>query len=394
MLTQRQLFLQHVAQTSPAPLGIEVERAEGVWLYGKKGKKYLDLIAGISVSSVGHCHPEVVKAIQQQAETFMHLMVYGEYIYAPQVQYTQLLAQQLPPSLQSVYLTNSGAEAVEGAMKLAKRYTGRTEIVYFHNSYHGSTQGALSIMGSEYYRNAYRPLIPDTRQLQYGHLPDLQQITTQTAAVFFETVQAESGVIVATEEYVTALRQRCRETGTLLVMDEIQAGMGRTGSLFAFQQYGVVPDVLLLAKAMGGGLPIGAFISSQEIMGTLTNNPVLGHITTFGGNPVCCAAAKATLEVLLVGPFIGEVQQKANLLAQLLQHPRIKAVRHKGLLMAVEFGSFEENKRIIDLAIERGVITDWFLFAPHCMRIAPPLVITEEELRWAAQVILECIDQA
>lgn len=354
----------------------------------------MDLIAGISVSSVGHCHPQVVKAIQQQAETFMHLMVYGEYIYAPQVQYTQLLAQQLPPSLQSVYLTNSGAEAVEGAMKLAKRYTGRTEIVYFRNSYHGSTQGALSIMGSEYYRNAYRPLLPDTRQLEYGHLPDLEQITSQTAAVFFETVQAEAGVVVPTQQYVQALRQRCNETGALLIMDEIQAGMGRTGSLFAFQQYGVVPDVLLLAKAMGGGLPIGAFISSQEVMGTLTNNPVLGHITTFGGNPVCCAAAKATLDVLLDDPYISEVPQKANLLRDLLQHPRIKAVRQKGLLMALEFSSFEENKRIIDRCVERGVITDWFLFAPHCMRIAPPLVITEEELRWAANIILECIDQA
>ena len=392
MLTQRQLFLHHVAQTSTAPLALEIVRAEGSWLYGPDGQKYLDLIAGISVSTLGHCHPKVVAAVQHQAETFMHLMVYGEYVHSPQVEYAKLLASYLPAHLHSVYIVNSGAEATEGAMKLAKRYTGRSEIVYFKGSYHGSTQGALSIMGDEYFKNAYRPLLPDTRQLNYGRLEDLEQITTATAAVFFETVQAESGVHAPSIEYVQALRSRCTETGTLLVMDEIQAGFGRTGSLFAFEQYGVAPDILLLAKAMGGGMPIGAFVSSQEIMGVLSHSPVLGHITTFGGHPVSCSAAKATLETLVSEGYINQVKEKEALLLSLLKHPKIKAVRSKGLLMAVEFENFETNKRIIDRCIEKGVITDWFLFAPHCMRIAPPLIITEDELRTAVKVILESIE--
>jgi acetylornithine/N-succinyldiaminopimelate aminotransferase len=393
MITPRQLFLSHVAQTSPAPLLVEVERAEGIWLYGPEGRNYIDMISGISVSNIGHCHPRVVQAVQKQAATFMHLMVYGEYVHAPQVQLAAKLADNLPDNLQSVYLVNSGAEATEGAMKLAKRYTGRSEIVYFENSYHGSTQGALSIMGSEYFKNAYRPLLPGTRQLRYNELVDIEQITTVTAAVFLEPVQAESGVIAPSKEYVQALRERCSQTGTLLVCDEIQTGFGRTGSLFAFEQYGIVPDILLCAKGMGGGMPIGAFISSKEIMDSLQHNPVLGHITTFGGHPVCSAAALATLEVLLESDLISEVKEKEVLLRTLLVHPLIKEVRSKGLLMSLEFDSFETNKLIIDRCIINGLLTDWFLFAPQCMRIAPPLIITLQEIEQACTIIVKSINE-
>ncbi|MDX2002946.1 MAG: aminotransferase class III-fold pyridoxal phosphate-dependent enzyme [Chitinophagales bacterium] len=393
MLSQRQLFLSHVAQTSPAPLALEIERGEGVWLYAPDGKRYLDMISGISVSSLGHCHPAIVKAVQEQAARFMHLMVYGEFIHSPQVMLSQALAAVLPEQLQSVYLVNSGAEATEGAMKLAKRFTGRSEIVYFKGSYHGSTQGALSIMGDEYFKTAYRPLLPDTRQLRYGEIADLEQITPRTAAVFFEPVQAESGVKVPSTDYVKALRQRCLEVGALLVFDEIQTGFGRTGSLFRFQQLAVVPDVLLLAKAMGGGMPIGAFISSSHIMTCLQHSPVLGHITTFGGHAVSAAAALAALQTLNDSPFIQQVAEKEALLKTRLQHPAILSQHHAGLLMALEFADFETNKGIIDTCIENGLITDWFLFAPHCMRLAPPLTITVDELEAACDIILHSINQ-
>ena len=385
------LFLRHVAQTSPAPLGLEIVKAEGLYLYDRAGKAYLDLIGGISVCNTGHRHPRVVQAIKDQADRYLHVLVYGELVQSPQVEYATLLAAQLPPSLDAVYFTNSGAEATEGAMKLAKRVTGRTEIIAFNQSYHGSTQGALSIIGDEYWRNAFRPLLPGIRHLEYNTSAALEDITEQTACVIAETIQAERGVYAPDKEWLRSLRQRCDETGTLLVLDEIQAGFGRTGSLWGFTPYEVVPDILLLGKALGGGLPMGAFIAGQEKMSALTDKPVLGHITTFGGHPLCCAAGLASLQLLLEEDWITQVARKEQLFRRLLVHPAIRAVRSAGLLIAVEFDSFEQNKRIIDACIARGLLTDWFLFAPACMRIAPPLVISDEEIEKACSIILSVV---
>jgi len=390
-ITNRQIFLNHVAQTSPAPLMLEIERAAGVKLYGADGKEYLDLIAGISVSNLGHSHPHVVKALQQQAEKYMHLMVYGEFVESPQVKYAEKLTQYLPAELNNIYFTNSGAEATEGALKLAKRVTGRTRLISFKNGYHGSTQGALSVMGDENFKRSFRPLLPDTMQLTYGNEQELSNITHRTAAVIIETVQAESGITVPSKAFMQQLRQVCTKTGTLLILDEAQTGLGRTGKLFGFEHYGIVPDILLLAKALGGGMPLGAFIASKEIMNALTENPVLGHITTFGGHPVCCAAGLAAFEVLTEQKLVEEVEVKGKLFETLLNHPKIKSKNRIGLMMALEFESFEANKKIIDRCIENGVLTDWFLFAPQCMRIAPPFIITEEEIRWACGVILEAV---
>jgi acetylornithine/N-succinyldiaminopimelate aminotransferase len=387
-MNQRELFLQHVAQTSPAPLALEIVKAEGCTLWDVNGKPFLDLISGISVCNMGHRHPKVVEAIKNQADKYLHLLVYGEFVETPQVAYAKLLVDHLPASLDCVYFTNSGAEATEGAMKLAKRISGRTEIVAFKHSYHGSTQGALSVMGDEYWRNAFRPLLPGIRHLDYNDPAQLDQITTATACVIAETVQAEKGVNVPHIEWIQSLRKRCNKTGTLLVLDEIQAGFGRTGTLWAFEQYGIVPDLLLLGKALGGGMPLGAFIASRKLMNTLTHDPVLGHITTFGGHPVCCAAGLAGMQALLEEKRINEVAVKAQLFRDLLKNRLIKDVRTAGLLIAVEFESFQINKKIIDRCIENGLITDWFLFAPECMRIAPPLVISEAEIRQACAIIL------
>ncbi len=391
-MTQRELFLKHVAQTSPAPLALEIVKAEGCRLQDAAGKEYIDLIAGISVCNIGHRHPKVIEAIQQQLDQYMHLLVYGEFVQSPQVQYAKLLTDHLPASLNSVYFTNSGAEAVEGAMKLAKRVTGRTGIVAFKNSYHGSTQGALSIIGDEYWRNAYRPLLPGIEHATYNSFEDLELITTNTACVIAETVQAEAGVIAPQKEWIIALRKRCTETGTLLVLDEIQCGFGRNGSLWAFEQFDLVPDILLLGKALGGGMPLGAFIADRNLMWTLTDNPVLGHITTFGGHPVCCAAGMAAMHVLLEEKLVDTVAEKEKLFLSLLHHPKIKAVRSVGLMMAIEFDSFVINKKIIDRCIEKGVLTDWFLFAANCMRIVPPLTISINEIKTAAAIILDCIE--
>lgn len=392
MINNRQLFLQHVAQTSPAPLMLEMVKAEGVYLTDSQGKKYLDLIAGIAVSNVGHSHPAVVEAVKQQAESYMHLMVYGELIESPQVKYAQLLAGLLPYNLNSVYFTNSGAEATEGAMKLAKRYNGRTRFVSFKKSYHGSTQGALSLMGDEYFKQNYRPLLPDIQQLTYNDVSELEKISCRTAAVVVEPIQAESGVTVPDVEFMQLLQARCRETGALLIVDEAQTAFGRTGKLFGFEHFGITPDILLLAKAFGGGMPLGAFIADKRIMQCLTENPVLGHITTFGGHPVCCAAGQAALNVLLHENWIAEAQEKGDLFKKLLVHPAIRKVQGIGLMRGVEFDSYETNKRIIDRCIELGVFTDWFLFAPNYMRIAPPLCITKEEIKHACSIILQSIE--
>lgn len=388
-MNQRELFFRHVAQTSSAPIALEIVKADGSLLYDKSGKSYLDLIGGISVCNVGHCHHKVVEAIKKQADAYLHILVYGEFIQSPQVQYATWLANHLPASLNSVYFTNSGAEAVEGAMKLAKRVTNRTQIIAFKNSYHGSTQGALSIIGDEYWRNAYRPLLPGVLHLDYNSFESLNYITDKTACVIAETIQAENGVRPPSKEWLQALHKKCNEQGALLILDEIQVGFGRTGSLWAFEQYEIVPDILLLGKALGGGMPLGAFISDKEMMWKLTDNPVLGHITTFGGHPVSCAAGLAAAEALIAENMIGSVRQKEQLFLSLLKHPAIKAIRSSGLLMAVEFESFEINKQIIDNCLSKGILTDWFLFASNCMRIAPPLVITEEEIRQACSLLSE-----
>ena len=385
------LFFRHVAQTSPNPLGLEIVAAEGLYLYDRSGKTYLDLIGGISVCNTGHRHPRVVQAIKDQADRYLHLLVYGEFIQSPQVEYASLLASLLPPSLDSIYFTNSGAEATEGAMKLAKRVTGRPGIVAFRHSYHGSTQGALSILGDEYWRNAFRPLLPGIRHVEYNSPQALEAITTQTACVIAETIQAERGVYAPDPHWFQSLRRRCDETGALLVLDEIQVGFGRTGTLWGFQGFNVTPDILLLGKALGGGLPMGAFIAEKKMMQALTGDPVLGHITTFGGHPLCCAAGLASLQVLLGSGWIEQVREKEALFQRLLVHPAIRAVRSAGLLIAVEFDSFDQNKSIIDACIAAGLLTDWFLFAPHCLRIAPPLSITEKEIEKACSIILSVL---
>jgi acetylornithine/N-succinyldiaminopimelate aminotransferase len=392
MLTLRQLFLANNAQTTDFPLLLEFERAEGVHLYDVNGKAYIDLISGIGVSNLGHSNPHVISAIKQQVDKYMHLMVYGEYVQTPQVRFAEKLVSLLPPNLQSVYFVNSGAEAVEGALKLAKRYTGRQQIIACHNSYHGSTHGALSVMGNEDFKQAYRPLLPGVNFIRFNNPADLNLITDATACVIIETIQGEAGIRVPDVAYIQALRKQCDATGTLLILDEIQAAFGRTGKLFAFEHYGIVPDILLLAKALGGGMPIGAFIASNKIMGSLKENPILGHITTFGGHPVCCAAGLAALEVLINEQLTGTVAEKEILMRSLLIHPSIKEIRGKGLMLAIELENFELNKKIIDRCIEHGVITDWFLHCDNSMRIAPPLIITTDELKKACKIIIEAIN--
>ena len=392
-LNQRQLFLRHVAQTSPAPMALEIEKGEGVYLIDAKGKKYFDLISGISVSSLGHCHPKVVEAITKQANTFMHTIVYGEFVQSPQVNLAKAITDFLPSSLDSVYFVNSGAEATEGAMKLAKRVTGRTEIISFKNAYHGSTHGALSIMGSEEFKNSFRPLLPDTKIIEFNNEEHLLQITERTACVVVEPVQAESGVNVPKNDFLKKLSARCKATGTLLVLDEIQTGFGRTGTLFAFEQFGIVPDVLLIAKAMGGGMPIGAFISSKANMDCFTNDPVLGHITTFGGNAVCCAASLATLTEINSTQLYKRAKNIEAIIHDKIKHPLVKEIRSSGALIAVEFGDVDLNMRIIAKCIENGVITDWFLFCASAMRLAPPLIISDEELIKACDLIVASLNE-
>jgi acetylornithine/succinyldiaminopimelate/putrescine aminotransferase len=393
-LNNRQFFLQHLAQTSPKPIGLEVERASGVYIYDTEGKSYLDMIAGFSVCNIGHSHPKVITAIEQQIKQYMHVIVYGEFIQAPQVQYAKALLSLLPENLQSIYFTNSGAEAAEGAMKLAKRVTKRTRIIAFEGAYHGSTQGALSVMGDEYFRNAYRPLLPDVMHLRYNNMEDIDLIDHHVACVMVEPVQAETGVTAASAAWLKALRIKCDALCVLLIFDEIQSGFGRTGTLFAFEQYGVVPDILLTGKALGAGLPLGAFISSPAMMGTLTYAPVLGHITTFGGNPVACAAGKAGLEVLLESGWMDEVKAKEKYLVDAFMHPAILNKQHKGLWMSLQFATPEITKKIAANCVANGVITDWFLFAEDRIRIAPPLSITMDELKIAVQKINESIDQS
>lgn len=400
-MTNRQLFHKHIGQTSPSPLAIEIVKAEGCKMWDADGKEYIDLIGGISVCNVGHRHPNVVEAIKTQLDHYMHVMVYGEIIQSPQTTYAKLLTDNLPPSLNSVFFTASGTEATEGAMKLAKRFTGRTQIIAFKNSYHGSTQGSLSVMGDEYWRNAFRPLLPDVLHLGFNSFEDLESITQRTACVIAETIQAEAGVIAPAANWLQSLREKCDEVGALLILDEIQCGFGRNGTLWAFEQFDIVPDILLLGKALGGGMPLGAFISDKNLMDALTNNPVLGHINTFGGHPVCCAAGLAAMEVLLDENLVSSVKEKEQLFISNLSHPKIKSIRSRGLLIAVEFENPEKNKKVIDALLHlsghlsglttSAIFTDWFLFAPQCLRIVPPLTISKEEISEACKVILSVL---
>ena len=389
MLTNRQIFFQHLALPSQMPLGLEVERAEGIYMYSPEGKRYIDLVSGVCVNNLGHRHPAIVRAVKDQLDNYMHLMVYGEMIQTPQVKLAQRLTDLLPRNLNSVYLVNSGSEAIEGALKLAKRFTGRTEIIGFKNSYHGGTHGALTMLGNEEMKYAYRPLLPDVRFLQFNNKEDLFQITERTACVLVEPVQAEAGVIVPKDDFLTTLRQRCSETGTLLIFDEIQTGFGRTGKLFCFMDYNVTPDILCIAKAMGGGMPIGAFIADKRIMLTLTHNPDFGHITTFGGHPVSAAAAIATLEELTKNPnLINQVDEKGAIYESALKnHSLVKGIRRKGLLISIELPTVEINQKIIQELLQNGLVTDPFFFMPQAFRIAPPLIITKDEIALTLELI-------
>lgn len=390
----QEVFLHRMAQTSPYPFLIPIERAEGVYLYGPDGKTYMDLISGIGVSALGHRHPHVMQAIKNQLDKHMHVMVYGEYIQSASNELAKKLTSLLPAQLNCCYFVNSGTEANEAALKLAKRYTGRTEIISCRKSYHGSTHGSLSVSGNEIKKQAFRPLLPDVRFIDFNNISDLDQITTRTACVIMETIQGDAGVRIPDKTYLQAVRKRCDETGTLLILDEIQCGMGRTGKLFAFEHFDIVPDVVTVAKAFGGGLPIGAFISSEEKMSSLSHDPILGHITTFGGNPVCCASALATLEVIEKENLLTTVESKGKLIEQQIKHPKIKEVRRIGLLFAFDFESETVVNNIVNYAKDHGVICYWFLSHPYSFRIAPPLTITEDEIKKGCAIILEAIDKA
>ncbi len=393
MISHRQLFFQHVGQTSQAPMALEIERAEGIYMYGADGKKYIDLVSGVSVSNVGHRHPKVVEAVKNQLDKYMHLMVYGEYIQSPQIKYAKLLTDNISKKLNSVYFVNSGSEAIEGSMKLAKRFTGRAEIISFKNAYHGSTHGALSLMNDENLTQAFRPLVPAIKFLDFNEEEQLRNISEETAGVVVEAIQAEGGIIPASLPFMQKLRQRCTETGTLLIIDEIQTGFGRTGKLFAFEHYGIVPDIIAIAKGMGGGMPIGAFVSGIKIMETLTFNPTLGHITTFGGHPVSAAGALASLEVILEEKLAEEANRKGQIyIDALISHPKIKSVRGKGLFLAFELEGADAVENVINKGVELGFISDPFLFDNKRFRIAPPLTITDDEINLSINLVKEALD--
>lgn len=393
MISKRELFFRHLAQTSDAPLALEIARAEGVYLFTPEGRSIIDLISGVSVNNVGHRHPKVLEAIRDQLDKYLHIMVYGEVIQSPQVLLAARLASHLPASLDNVYLVNSGSEANEGAIKLARKHTGRGGIVSFNHAYHGSTLGCLSVIGSDYYRQGYEPLLPDTIRLDYNNIQQLQLITSQTAAVFIEVIQGEGGIVAANPEFLAALRHRCDETGALLIFDEVQTGFGRTGKMFAFEHFGVLPDILTLAKGMGGGMPIGAFVASQTTMEELQHNPVLGHITTFGGHPVSAAAALASLGVIEAPGFLEEVEPKGKQFAAALEnHPAITSIRQHGLMIACELHPSLGIHDFILRGLEAGFMSDWFLFCDNAFRIAPPLTITPHEISLAVELIRQTLD--
>lgn len=392
MISNRALFLKNTAQTSDSPRLIEIEKAAGSYLYGPDGQKYLDLVSGFNVSNIGHRHPKVIQAIREQLDKYLHVTVYGEFVQAPQVQFATKLLEQLPSSFGSVYLTNSGAEAVEGSMKIAKKHTGRRQIIAAKNAYHGSTQGALSLIGNPEYQKAYAPLLPEIDFIRYNHTTDLEKISTKTAAVVVEAIQGEAGVRVPTPDYMQALRKRCNETGALLIFDEIQTGFGRTGKLFAFEHFGIVPDILMLAKGIGGGMPLGAFVAPKVIMDVIKDNPMLGHITTFGGHPVSCAAALASLEVILGEQLIEQVAEKEALFRHELQHPKIQEIRGLGLMMCLQLDNFDQVYNVSKYCADNGVMIDWYLHCETALRVAPPLTISEKEIREACTIIKKGID--
>ncbi|MDR0941122.1 MAG: aspartate aminotransferase family protein [Bacteroidales bacterium] len=395
MIAQRQLFLQLLGQTSPTPLMLEVERAQGIYMYTPEGKDVIDLISGVSVSNLGHCHPRVVAAVQQQVATYMHLMVYGEVVQSPQVQFAQLLTSILPDNLQSVYLVNSGSEAIEVALKLAKRVSGRRKMVSCYNAYHGSTHGALSVMGGTEFKRNYEPLLPEVSHIHFNSLADIEVIQSDTACVLVEVMQGEAGIVPATQEFLTALRQKCNKTGTLLIFDEVQTAFGRTGKMFAFEHYGVVPDIICFAKGLGGGMPMGAVVSSKRNMDCFTHNPVLGHITTFGGHPVSAAAGLASLRELVENKsLIGDIEHKSQLFISLLKHHKaIKSIQGRGLFLSVELASRDTVFALIPKALEHGILTDSFLFCETHIRIAPPFIITESEIHEACRRLLCALDE-
>ena len=394
MISQRELFFQHLALPSRKPLALEIVSAEGIYMYDADGKRYTDLVSGVSVSNIGHRHPSVLQAIKDQLDKYMHLMVYGKYIQTPQVQFAKKLADHLPESLNNTYFVSSGSEAVEGSLKLAKRFTGRSEIMAFKNAYHGGTHGALSVMGEERLKQAFRPLLPNIRFLRFNNKKDLDAITTKTACVIVEPIQAEAGIILPQDDFLKELRKKCNLTGTLLIFDEIQMAFGRTGKLFCFEHYDVVPDILALAKGMGGGMPVGAFISSREIMLSLSNNPELGHITTFGGHPVCCAAGLANLNVLTEGSLVEQAHTKGKTFHEALRdHPLINEIRFKGMMMAIELENEAVANNLVQLFSKNRIVVDQFLFRPQAFRIAPPLIITEKEIAETCDVILKCFNE-
>ena len=384
-------FLTYQAQTTPYPLAMEISHAKGSYLYDKEGRAHLDFVAGVSACSLGHCHPRVVAAVQSQVESYMHVMVYGEYVQAPAVAYTKLLASVLPAKLQTTYLVNSGTEAIEGAMKLARRATGRSELISAHRAYHGNTMGALSMMGFEERKSAFRPLLPDVRFIRFNNEADLQKITPKTAAVLLETIQGGAGFILPYEGYLEKVRARCDKVGALLILDEIQPGFGRTGKLFAFQHYKCIPDILVIGKGMASGLPVGAFTASLELMKTLQQGPKLGHITTFGGNPVIAAACLATLQEILEGQLIPQTIEKEHILRSLLKHRLIQEIRGKGLMLALIFDSPDLANYMVLTCAKKGLLLFWLLFEPRAVRISPPLTISNAEIRKGCAIILEVL---
>ena len=385
-------FFKHQAQTTPHPLGMEISYAEGSYIYDQNKRPYLDFVAGVSACSLGHRHPKVVDAIKKQLDCYMHVMVYGEYIQSPAVKLSKLLAAHLPPKLQKTYLTNSGTEAIDGAMKLARRFTGRSEIIAAHNAYHGNTMGALSIMGYEDRKQPFRPLIPDIRFIEFNALADLSKITTKTAAVILETIQGGAGFIEPINDYLKKVQEKCNAVGALLILDEIQPGIGRTGKLFGFENYNCIPDVVVTGKGLGGRMPIGAFTASEEMMDSLSDDPKLGHITTFGGHPVIAAAALATLEEITTTNLIQEALEKETLIKKQLQHPLIKDIRGKGLMLAIMVDSSEIANKIVLQAKEDGLILFWLLYEPKAVRISPPLTISKEEIVKGCKIILNILN--
>ncbi|WBV58929.1 aspartate aminotransferase family protein [Chryseobacterium daecheongense] len=386
-------FFSYQAQTTQFAAGFEVEKAEGSYIFGTDGKRYLDFVAGVSANTLGHSHPKIVNAIKEQAEKYLHVMVYGEYAQDKPVALCRLLAEATPDPLEVTYLVNSGAEAIDGSLKLAKRYTGREEIISFKDSYHGNTHGALSVSGNEYHKREFRPLLPMVSFIEFNNEDDLDKITEKTACVILETIQGAAGFLVPQNDYLKKLKKRCEEVGALLILDEIQPGFGRTGKLFSFEHYGIVPDILVMGKGMGGGVPVGAFMSSKEIMSSLSHSPKLGHITTFGGNPLIAASSYATLKEVLESGLMNEVDRKEELFRELLVHPKISNINGRGLMLAVNLGSPEYTLKVAQKCMEKGLVVFWQLYRNEYLRISPPLTISLEEIKEGCQIILEVLNE-